>query len=203
MYCKHCGRQVDDNAKFCQHCGKSIAEDLAANVNPQEVVEQAPTKKKKAKKSIFKRWWFWLLVIIFLFVSCTGTSEPSVTHPDVSEAQYKGMCEVIEFDQLARNPDNYKDKMFKFTGEVIQVMEGSGYVEIRLNVTKVSSEGSDWVYYEDTIYAKITMEDGADRILEEDIITIYGVCSGSYSYKSVLGSQVTLPRMEVLYYEIG
>ena len=23
MYCKHCGREIDDNSTFCKHCGKS------------------------------------------------------------------------------------------------------------------------------------------------------------------------------------
>ena len=24
MYCKHCGKEIDDNSKFCQYCGKSL-----------------------------------------------------------------------------------------------------------------------------------------------------------------------------------
>ena len=23
MYCKHCGKEIDDNSTFCMHCGKS------------------------------------------------------------------------------------------------------------------------------------------------------------------------------------
>ena len=23
MYCKHCGKKIDDNSSFCKHCGKS------------------------------------------------------------------------------------------------------------------------------------------------------------------------------------
>ena len=23
MYCKHCGKEIDDNSSFCKHCGKS------------------------------------------------------------------------------------------------------------------------------------------------------------------------------------
>ena len=33
MYCKHCGQQIDDNAKFCQHCGGTVsAQDPACAV---------------------------------------------------------------------------------------------------------------------------------------------------------------------------
>ena len=26
MYCKHCGKEIDDNSTFCQHCGKKLVE---------------------------------------------------------------------------------------------------------------------------------------------------------------------------------
>lgn len=26
MYCKYCGKQIDDNSKFCKYCGKQLAE---------------------------------------------------------------------------------------------------------------------------------------------------------------------------------
>lgn len=42
----------------------------------------------------------------------------------------------------------------------------------------------------------------SDRILEGDIITIWGECDGLYSYESVLGSKVSLPKIDVKYYSI-
>lgn len=202
MYCKHCGQQIDDGAKFCQHCGSPVSNEPVVNPGSEQTAPGAPAKKKK-KRSIFKRWWFWVVVILFLFVMCSGPAEPTVTHPDVSESDYKSMCAEISFSDLARNPDNYQGQMFKFTGEVIQVMDGSGMVDIRMNVTKISDEYFDWDYYEDTIYATVRVADGADKILEGDIVTIYGICCGDYTYQSVLGSQVTLPRIDALYYELA
>jgi hypothetical protein len=202
MYCKHCGQQIDDNAKFCQNCGNSVSIEPIVNPVPEQTAPDAPVKKKK-KKSIFKRWWFWVLAILLLFVMCSGPAEPSVTHPDVSEPEYKAMCSEIAFSELARNPDSYQGQMFKFTGEVIQVIEGSGMVDIRMNVTKIEDEYFDWVYYEDTIYAIVRVADGADKILEGDIITIYGICCGDYTYESILGSQVTLPKIEAMYYNLS
>jgi hypothetical protein len=111
------------------------------------------------------------------------------------------MCAEIDFDQLARNPDNYKDQMFRFTGEVIQVIEGNNTTQLRMDVTLVD-EGTDWAYYEDTIYVTLPKEEGADRILEEDIITIYGVCAGAESYRSIFGEKITLPSIDAEYYEL-
>lgn len=42
----------------------------------------------------------------------------------------------------------------------------------------------------------------SDKILEDDIITIWGECDGLYSYESVLGSKVSLPKIDVKYYLI-
>ncbi|MCR4605710.1 MAG: zinc-ribbon domain-containing protein, partial [Eubacterium sp.] len=29
-FCKECGQQIEDNAKFCQHCGASIEAEVTA-----------------------------------------------------------------------------------------------------------------------------------------------------------------------------
>ena len=203
MFCTNCGKRINDGAQFCQYCGHAVIRnnqnaipcDTVAEITKPSVMVAGPKKK-----SIFRRWWFWVLVIILLFVSCVGTSDPGVTHPDVSEAEYKEMCEEIAFDQLARNPDNYEGQMFQFTGEVIQVAEGNGYTNLRMNVTAVDDDG--WSYYEDTIYVLVKTEEGADRILDYDIVTVYGICTGSYTYESIFGEQITLPGIEAMYYQI-
>ena len=33
MYCKHCGKEIDDNSTFCKHCGKSQGSTLKGLVN--------------------------------------------------------------------------------------------------------------------------------------------------------------------------
>lgn len=118
--------------------------------------------------------------------------------------KFTDSCTTIDFDTLSRNPDKYKGNNYKFTGEVIQVSESWGdTVNLRINVTKKSYEYIDDEYWEDTIYATVEIPEGADRILEDDIITIWGTCDGLYSYTSILGSSVSLPKIDVKYYEIN
>ena len=51
------------------------------------------------------------------------------------EAEEKlGYQTGITYDQLARTPDNYKNKKIKFTGEVLQIVESSNAVQMRLAV---------------------------------------------------------------------
>ncbi len=83
-------------------------------------------------------------------------------------AQYKASCQPLTFEQVARNPDTYDGTKAMFTGEVIQVMEESGFYTLRVNVTPTS-----WGYT-DTIMVGYQASSGEPRILEGDIITMYG-----------------------------
>lgn len=126
------------------------------------------------------------------------TEEPTKNPIDV-EIEYKASCSTIDFKTLSRNPDKYIGNRYTFTGEVIQVMEesSSNTVHLRLDITKTSYG------YSDTIYVVGELDNSGDRILEDDIITIWGDCGGLYSYESVLGSTVTLPRIDMRYYSIN
>lgn len=116
-----------------------------------------------------------------------------------SKEDYIASCQEIGYNDLARNPDKYKGQAFKFTGEVIQVVEPTfgETVTLRIDVTK-----TEYDFYTDTIYATVTVPDGSDRILKDDIITIYGDCEGLYSYESVLGQKISLPKIRIKYYSV-
>ncbi len=113
------------------------------------------------------------------------------------EEDFKNSCKTLTYKELARNPDNVKGTNVKLVGEVIQVMEGSSYNSIRLNITKGS-----YGYYSDTIYVTYTPVSGEDKILEDDIITIWGTTEGDCSYTSVMGATITLPKITAKYLQI-
>ena len=105
----------------------------------------------------------------------------------------KGYETGITYDNLARNPDTYKWKKVKFKGEVLQVIEDSNITEIRL-ATKSSPWGG---YMEDVVYLSISNSMLDSRILEGDIITIYGISQGLFTYETVMGSNMTIPLIYV------
>lgn len=199
MYCKHCGKPIDDNAAFCSHCGKAT---LTTSTSATKPATNTKTTNTVKKKSIWSYWWIIVIAIFLRFVFWLFSPEPEPATPEIPETEYKSMCTEIAFNDLSRNPDSYKGQFFKFTGEVIQVMEDDSTVDIRMNITAVTSEYFEGVYYEDTIYVTLPWEDGLDRILEEDIITVYGKCAGLYKYTSVLGDQVALPKLDAQYFEM-
>ena len=134
----------------------------------------------------------------------TTTVQPTTkAKKKVSAKAYKNSCKTLSFKDLSRNPDKHKGEKLKYTGQVIQVQEDEHWlddnttVDLRINVTK-----DEYGIWKDTIFATVELPKGADRILEDDIITIWGKCAGKYSYTSVLGAEVTLPKIDTRYYKI-
>ena len=114
--------------------------------------------------------------------------------------EYQEKCKVYTFEQMARNPDNFKGTYVKLTGEVIQTIYSDSGVDLRVNITK---EGKYSTWYTDTIYVTYIPEKGEDKILEDDIITIYGQSMGDYTYTSTLGAPITLPWINAKYITIS
>lgn len=115
----------------------------------------------------------------------------------ISVEDFKPKCKEYEYKKIARNPNDYVQKPIKIKGEVIQVMEDGLDVNLRVNMTfnPYSSDSKDG-YYSDTVLIYYTKKDEDEsRILENDIITVYGVFNGTVSYKSVLGAEVTVPSI--------
>lgn len=131
----------------------------------------------------------------------TEPEKPKSTVPTENpEKAFKNRCKKISYKELARYPEKYQGQSIKFTGEVVQVMDGlfgSGHA-FRVNVTK-----DEYGLYEDTVYVEYlpVSEDGG-RILEEDIITFYGMADGLETYESVMGQQISIPKIAATYIDI-
>jgi hypothetical protein len=111
---------------------------------------------------------------------------------------YKNQCQSYSYEQIARNPDSYMNKYAVFEGQVVQVMESSGTYVLRVNVTPGE------YYWEDTIYVTYVKKDSTEpRILEDDIITMYGILEGTETYTAVLGNTITIPKMTAEYITIN
>lgn len=106
-----------------------------------------------------------------------------------AEKEKQGYETGITFEQLARTPDEYTGEKIKFTGKIIQVMEGDSYTQYRFAI--------------DEDYDKIMLieiaKDVLDntRILENDNVTIYGYSLGLFTYTSTLGGKITVPAVAV------
>ena len=94
----------------------------------------------------------------------------------------------ITYDQLARTPDDFKGKKVKFTGKVVQVIEGSGSIQIRLAVND---------NYDTILFGQYDSSIVGSRVLKDDHITIYSTSAGTISYQSTMGGTITIPGVSI------
>ena len=80
MYCKYCGQQIEDGAKFCQHCGGNLGAETkqepvkqAAPEAPQQPVVNVINQNTNVNSNvgyIHKR--KWVAFFLCLFLGCFG-----------------------------------------------------------------------------------------------------------------------------------
>ncbi len=143
-----------------------------------------------------------LLIIVFIiniFILGCGSDKASNPAPIDNETmeQFKSQCTQLDYTQLARNPDNFKERRIVYVGRVVQTEESGNKVILRVDVNKDTNGLSD-----DIIWVNYTKPTGSNRILEKDVIKIWGTVMGLRQYKAVLGNQITIPEVNAKYIEM-
>lgn len=114
-------------------------------------------------------------------------SESFTLSPEEIKATYNT---GITYNQLSRDPDEYKGQKVKFSGRVLQVIEGDYSTALR-----VATKGR----YDNVIHVQYLKGLVKSRILEDDTITIYGTSAGLYTYESTGSGYITIPQISVDY----
>jgi len=205
MNCQKCNQKIPDGSKFCNNCGSQVKL-TSSGISTGTILAII--------FGIIGAFIF-LIAIISITVSFgdsgvfgdakeksntqniqTKTPQQIAEEAALIEKTYKENCKLYTYKELARNPSMYIGEKVVFTGEVIQIQERySNNITLRINVTK-----NEYDYYEDTIYVEYTYPSKtSSKVLEGDIITFYGDFKGEETYLSVLGSSVTIPKVEAKY----
>lgn len=72
MYCKHCGKEIDDNSTFCKHCGKS----------------QGNTQKGILSKPVWVVYLIWTLANLYLLMGTKEEYSAKLFYPFTIEKYY-------------------------------------------------------------------------------------------------------------------
>ena len=130
----------------------------------------------------------------------TGQPVPTLSaRSDLDSAVAQAV--TIDYDDLFRNNEDHIGKVVRYVGEVVQVQENSCVLceepsyTLRIAVT----EGS-YGLWDDPIWVDYT---GAERFLEDDIVTVWGIVEGLQKYTAVLGNQITVPQVKALEIQLG
>lgn len=107
-------------------------------------------------------------------------------------ANFKKACKTIPYKVLERDADSLIGKKVFYKGQVFTIQASKNYSVVQLYVTY---KGYD--IWDDQAYMEYP---GKMNVFKEDIIKIWGVVDGLYTYESVAGYNITVPKIIVKYY---
>ena len=93
---------------------------------------------------------------------------------------------VGNYSDILRNPSAFNKKNMSIKGKVLQIQSSWG-----TTVMRVATRGG----YDNVFYITCT-NDVAKSIIEDDYITVYGVCTGTETYTSIFGASITIPSID-------
>lgn len=174
--------EIEQSCEYCGYIEKASVSATGHTDGEWEITEVA-TYDNAGTRSVF-------------CVKCDAfiRSESYELSEEEKEDAFLDMCDYGDYESIARYPERFVDAAILFEGEVVQVVEENDEYILRVNVT--------WngYYYEDTIWVEYTRKDSDDgRILEGDIVSIYGYGADVVTYESVLGSSITIPAVSAMY----
>lgn len=196
--CKHCGAEIAASAKVCPQCGG------------------------KNKPPIYKRWWFIAIIVLIVLSAIGGSGSGSDSSasssttkasastassiasvvPEISEDDYKAECQSVYYKELCRYPEKYEGAKVVVKVKVSQIIDTnfSGSEKAWRTYTDNSGYG---FYADDEYYMLDKRGDDAVKILEDDIITVYGEFTGLEKITRALTSTTDeLPCIEVKYADL-
>lgn len=199
--CKHCGAEIAASAKVCPQCGG------------------------KNKPPIYKRWWF-IVIIVLIVLSAIGgsgsgsdssassskaTSKASTSTassvasvgPEISEDDYKAECQTVDYKELCRYPEKYEGTKIVVKVKVSQIIDANFSGSEK--AWRTYTDNSGYGFYADDEYYMLDKRGGdAVKILDDDIITVYGEFTGLEKITRALTSTTDeLPRIEVKYADLA
>lgn len=108
-----------------------------------------------------------------------------------AKEEEKKSYSTVAYKKLARNPEKYLGKALKITGKVLQA--DGDYLRIATDKEEYDDTGYG---YDDVIFVTYDADSLDYKILEDDVVTVYGIGGGTYEYESVLGENIELPWIE-------
>ena len=98
-------------------------------------------------------------------------------------------CEKFDYKKIARNPDDYIGKNFKVTVQIYSKSEGGLFTE---SYMKAYTDDGSGYYFDKMIYVFDEQGENSDdyvKVLENDIITVYGTFEGMEDTTNMLNGE--------------
>lgn len=214
--CKHCKTEIPVGAKICPNCKKkqggvlkwviigvvAVAVIGAAGGNKEESNTNSSVQASGSIESTNSR------EESNASLESTETPEPTIDstpEPEITLSEIKEQSQELNYKDVMRNPDNYVGQYFCVTVKVSTVENGSlfsGYDK----AYKAYTNDDYNLWLGDLIYLLDNRDAKSEeyiKILEDDIITVYGRFDSLVETKNALnGTKGEEMSLQILYVEL-
>ena len=215
--CTHCGQEIAASAKICPHCGGKNkppiykrgwfialivliilyaigSSDSSSNTASSTSTSASSTKAEVSSSSSS-------VTVSSSVESDSSTSEIPST-PTLSEDEYRAECETVKYKDLCRYPDQYAGKKITITGKVQQIMDANWLSSDKAWRVQTDNDGYGY-YLDDEYYAIDKRPSDAIKVLQDDIVVIYGEFTGMTNVTRALTNTTDeIPCIDVAYVDI-
>lgn len=153
------------------------------------------------------------LLVTFPFVSKDNSHEASAssdaalhetaepTEKPLSREEFIASCTEIPYKDIMRNPSDYEGMPICVTLRISQVMDASFFSDAKWY--HCYSSNSDYGYYDDEYYVTDDRSEADPKLLEDDVIKIYGTVSGTESVtRAINGTTAEIVKISMMYCDL-
>jgi len=140
-------------------------------------------------------------IVIFAIVGVCSNSK-SQTTPEANQAppkltisEIKSRAITIPYDDLMRHNEQYVGQIVYYRGKLVQVVSSYGDVY----TLRLATKQTQYLGYSDDI---VWINYNGERLLEKDIVDVWGKVKGLQAYSALFGNQVTIPEIDALFTEL-
>lgn len=215
--CKHCGQEIAASAKICPHCGGKnkppiykrgwfialivliILYAIGSSNSSSNTASSTSTSASSTKAEVSSS--SSSVTVSSSVESDSSTSEIPST-PTLSEDEYRAECETVKYKDLCRYPDQYAGKKITITGKVQQIMDANWLSSDKAWRVQTDNDGYGY-YLDDEYYAIDKRPSDAIKVLQDDIVVIYGEFTGMTNVTRALTNTTDeIPCIDVAYVDI-
>lgn len=104
---------------------------------------------------------------------------------------FKEECKNVYASHIMHDRATYEGKNVRISGKIMQVVN-EARSSMGLNKYLVTDAENG------IVYVTIISTDVKDTLIEDDRVAVYGTCTGTYSYTTVLGISKTVPKIDAV-----
>ncbi|MDD6085086.1 MAG: zinc ribbon domain-containing protein [Oscillospiraceae bacterium] len=208
MFCKNCGKEIQDGTKFCEFCGAGqdsvISNKSDTNNNPNQSVQTKtyPTpsdgsvtsvKKKKGKGFIIgvvvAVVVFIIILVVIINAIVSAVSKNSLSVDDVKNSSLTHYSQTRKIGNVFENYEYFRNTSWEeFDGET-KDGEDAKVVEFNASMTVENGDEYDYDY---TFACDVTIQFYRDDTMGDDESKIYGIWLNNVQVDGVMEDEVPL-----------